>query len=123
MMTLSAPLLAKLANRLAPANEGFNLGLARRFKAALGIPVTSVGGFHTGEAMARAISDGFCDAVSVGRAMLADPLLYRHLREGKRGPECVYCNGCIARIGGRPATCYHPRVRRERDAMLAREAP
>ena len=53
--------------------------------------------------------------------MIADPLLYRHLREGTAGPRCVFCNACVARVGGRPVDCYHPDVRVEKDRMLAAE--
>jgi len=31
----------------------------------------------------------------------------------------VFCNACVGRIGSEELDCYHPRVRREKDAMLA----
>ena len=111
--------LAKLAERLWPYREGFNLPYAEAFRARLRIPVVCVGGFRTGAAMEAALTSGRCDAVSVARAMIADPLLYRHLREGTSGPRCELCNGCIARAGSRPIDCYSPTIRREKDEMLA----
>jgi hypothetical protein len=51
--------------------------------------------------------------------MIADPLLYRHLREGTSGPRCELCNGCIARAGSLPIDCYSPSIRRQKDEMLA----
>ncbi len=81
-----------------------------------------VGGFLTREAMEAAIARGDCDIVSAGRAFIADPLLYRHLKENEPGPRCVDCNACIGHLGARPADCYHPQVRAEKDAMLARLA-
>ncbi len=111
--------LAAVANRLWPPQEGFNLDFARQFKQALKIPVICVGGFHSRAAMEQAIESGACDAVSIARAMIADPFLVKHLREGTSGPQCDFCNGCIARAGGRPVDCYNPRLRPQRAAMLA----
>src|SRR3546814_78835 len=88
----------------------------------LSIPVICVGGFLTREAMEAALARGRCDIVSAGRAFIADPLLYRHLRDREPGPRCVDCNACIGLLGAQPVDCYHPRVRAEKDAMLARLA-
>jgi hypothetical protein len=60
-------------------------------------------------------------AISCGRAFIADPFLYRHLRDGVTGPTCVFCNACVGRIGSQGLDCFHPRVRAEKDAMLAAE--
>jgi hypothetical protein len=102
--------------------EGFNAHLARRFKEALDIPVVCVGGWQHRDAIERALADGDCDAVSMARGMIADPLLYRHLLEDGSGkPSCVYCNACVGRAGGMPTDCYHPGVRGERDSVLREE--
>jgi 2,4-dienoyl-CoA reductase-like NADH-dependent reductase (Old Yellow Enzyme family) len=112
--------VAALASNLAwRPSEGFNLRYARRFKEALRIPVLCVGGFVTRDAMEAALAAGACDAVASGRAFIADPWLYRHLREGSAGPKCVFCNACVGQIGTRELDCFHPRVRAEKDAMLA----
>jgi 2,4-dienoyl-CoA reductase-like NADH-dependent reductase (Old Yellow Enzyme family) len=111
--------LAALLERVWPYREGYNLPYAEAFKRRLTIPVICVGGFRTAAAMEAAIRAQRCDAVSVARAMIADPLLYQHLREGTSGPRCELCNGCIARAGARPIDCYSPSIRREKDAMLA----
>ena len=71
--------------------------------------------------MEAAIRQGKCDAVSAGRAFIADPYLYRHMRDNKPGPRCVDCNACVGHLGAQPAECYHPIVKAEKDAMLARE--
>jgi len=113
------PVVALACNLIWRRREGFNLRYARAFKRKLSIPVICVGGFLTREAMEAAIAKGLCDIVSAARAFIADPLLYRHLREGERGPRCVYCNACVGHIGAQPVDCYHPAVRAEKDAMLA----
>jgi 2,4-dienoyl-CoA reductase-like NADH-dependent reductase (Old Yellow Enzyme family) len=114
----SRPLLAFAFDRLWPHREGFNLGYTARFKAALSVPVLCVGGFRTRRAMASAIRDGACDAVSCARAMIADPFLYQHLLAGEPGPRCDVCNACIARAGRLPVDCYHPAVGRAKARML-----
>ncbi len=118
-MRLGWPLFALVFNLLWWHYQGFNLKYARRFKQRLSMPVICVGGFRSRAAMERAIADGLCDAVSCARSMIANPYLYRHLRSGESGPRCVFCNACIGRVGGLPVDCYHPRVRAEKDRMLA----
>lgn len=110
--------LAKFANRRWPAQQGFNLDFARRFKAALSAPVISVGGFYEARAMREAIAGGAADAVSIARAMVADPFLYRHLRDGTAGPRCDYCNQCVARGGREGLRCVNPHLQESRAAML-----
>ncbi len=116
------PILALVFNLVFPPREGFNLRYARAFKRKLAIPVICVGGFLTRAAMEAAIRQGECDIVSAGRAFIADPLLYRHVRDNEPGPRCVDCNACVGHLGAQPAECYHPRVKAEKDAMLARLA-
>jgi 2,4-dienoyl-CoA reductase-like NADH-dependent reductase (Old Yellow Enzyme family) len=110
-MTLSRPLMSAFMNWCWPAQEGFNAHLAAQFKQRLAIPVICVGGFHSLDAINNAIANGSCDAVSIGRAMIADPSLYRHLRIGTSGPKCNYCNRCLARAGTQPIDCYNDAVR------------
>jgi 2,4-dienoyl-CoA reductase-like NADH-dependent reductase (Old Yellow Enzyme family) len=120
-MRLSKGVLAALSNRLWPHSEGFNLAYAEQFKRALKIPVICVGGFNGPQAMAEAIGAGQCDAVSIARAMIADPYLVRHIRKEERGPECRFCSACLAHIGTQPVGCFHPEVSKERAVMVERE--
>jgi 2,4-dienoyl-CoA reductase-like NADH-dependent reductase (Old Yellow Enzyme family) len=115
------PAFALGSNVLWRHREGFNLEYARRFKEALGIPIICVGGFLSRQRMEAAIAGGSCDAVSCGRAFIADPFFYRHLKEDVSGPRCVFCNACVGRIGSQELDCFHPRVRSEKDAMLREE--
>jgi 2,4-dienoyl-CoA reductase-like NADH-dependent reductase (Old Yellow Enzyme family) len=118
----AAPLVERVAARLAPGSEGFNLPYAERFTRALDIPVIANGGFHSGIAMDGAIRSGSCDAISAARAFVADPYLFRTVtgHADPDGPVCGYCNGCIARFGGQPIDCYSPAIRARKDAMLRR---
>jgi 2,4-dienoyl-CoA reductase-like NADH-dependent reductase (Old Yellow Enzyme family) len=112
------PLLAVVFDLLWKPREGFNLPFTEVFKTRLSIPVICVGGFLTRAAMEAAIAQGRCDIVSAGRAFIADPFLYRHLRDNEPGPRCVNCNACIGHLGAQPADCYHPIVGAEKRAML-----
>ncbi len=114
-------LMAPVSNLLWKKQEGFNLRYAQQFKNKLTIPVICVGGFQTPQAMERAILNGQCDAISSARAFNADPFLVKHLRENKKGPECEFCSSCLAHIGASPVNCYNPRIKPERDRMLAIE--
>lgn len=116
-----APVVERVAERLRPPMEGFNLPQAELFRQALYVPVICVGGFHTKDGMEAAISSGKVDAVSAARAMIADPYLYRNVIQAAADrPVCGYCNGCIARFGGMPIDCYSDDIRAERDAMIDR---
>jgi 2,4-dienoyl-CoA reductase-like NADH-dependent reductase (Old Yellow Enzyme family) len=120
-MRLTKGILAALSNWLWPHSEGFNLAYAEQFKRTLKIPVICVGGFSGSQAMAEAINKGQCDAVSIARAMIADPYLVRHIRNQEPGPECRFCSACLAHIGTRSVDCFHPEVRMQRTLMLQRE--
>lgn len=124
-MKIGRPLLGALLNLWRPARQGFNLQYAKRFKARLSIPVICVGGFHELDEINRAIGAGECDAVSIGRAMIADPSFYRNLRVGTSGPKCDYCNRCLAVAGTRRIDCYNDAVRRRplQSSELRRRAP
>lgn len=118
---LLAPLLEWWLGRVAGYSEGFNLGYSKQFKRALKIPVICVGGFVHQDAMERAIAEGDCAMVSLARALIADPFLYRHMQEGVQGPVCDFCNACYARAASLPVDCYNEQVSALKQRML-REA-
>lgn len=105
------PMIATGFNFLWPPKEGFNTLHAARFKKAIKIPVICVGGFISGEKMEESIKAGRCDAVSSARAMIADSELFRHVKDGVKGPQCDWCNACIARAGRLPVDCYNKKVK------------
>ena len=120
-MLALAPIIEHAAEHLAPGGEGFNLPQAEQFTAQLDIPVICVGGFHTAAGMKSAIETNQCDAVSAARAFIADPYLFQNVQTPTPGrPVCGYCNGCIARFGGKPIDCYNDEIRTQLDLMLRR---
>lgn len=63
------------------------------------IPVTAVGRLEP-EVADKAIAEGKCDFIALGRKLLADPELPKKISEGR--PEnirpCIYCYACVSQI-------------------------
>jgi len=78
-------------------SEGWFLHLSRQVKEVVGVPVISGGLLTTPEVAEKAISEGYCDAVFIGRQLIADPEWPRKVREGRTGEIrlCIACNECI----------------------------
>ncbi len=91
--------------------EGINLGFARAFKEATGIPVIANGGFQRRAAIHGALQRGDCDMVSLARSLIANPDLVRQFQRGTAFPAnpCTFCNKCVGRTGTSPLGCYDPR--------------
>jgi 2,4-dienoyl-CoA reductase-like NADH-dependent reductase (Old Yellow Enzyme family) len=117
-MGLTAPLVDWYFNKISKFKEAFNLDYAKQFTQALTVPVICVGGFVNKETMSQALIQGDCDMVAVARGFIADPYLYRNLKENIQGPKCNYCNACFARPGVKPLTCYESTVSKQREDML-----
>ena len=100
------------------ASGGEHAGLAGAIKAHLTIPVIAVGGMDNPENAQKAIEEGKCDLVAVGRGLIADPDLPKKVIEGR--PEdivdCFACDeGCYGNLrAGKPISCQqNPDVGRE----------
>ena len=65
---------------------------------------------------------GVITSYSIHYTKLYD-FFFAHTRDRIAGPRCVDCNACVGHLGARPADCYHPYVRSEKDAMLSRLEP
>jgi 2,4-dienoyl-CoA reductase (NADPH2) len=91
--------------------EGMNLPDARRIREAVGIPVICTGGFQTAAIIRTAIEDGWCDAVSIARGLVANPDLPLIFQRGVGRPPnpCTYCNNCLANAVENPLGCYDER--------------
>lgn len=81
--------------------QGFNVGLARKIKEVVGVPVIGVGRFSDPRVMDEAVARGDADLIAVGRQHLADPDFLNNALAGQ--PEktlfCLACNqGCIERL-------------------------
>jgi len=90
--------VGRLLIRTYPFQEAFFLPLARRFRAALRLPLMLLGGITRLETMERALAEGF-EFVALGRALIRDPDLVRRMQSGElSGSRCVPCNRCVVEM-------------------------
>jgi 2,4-dienoyl-CoA reductase-like NADH-dependent reductase (Old Yellow Enzyme family) len=81
-----------------PFHEAVFLPQARRFRAALRVPLMLLGGITRIETMQQALAEGF-DFVALGRALIRDPDLVLRMKSGElQGSRCVPCNRCIVEM-------------------------
>jgi 2,4-dienoyl-CoA reductase (NADPH2) len=88
--------------------EGINAEAAREIKRHLKIPVLVTGGFQTASIIRRYIGEGYCDAVSIARALVANNDLVKIFASGKDIPDrpCTHCNKCLVNAIKNPLGCY-----------------
>jgi 2,4-dienoyl-CoA reductase-like NADH-dependent reductase (Old Yellow Enzyme family) len=88
--------------------EGIALRDARAIKQAVSIPVLCTGGFQTRSVVETAIDRGDCDAVTIGRPLIANPNLVELWRQGHDTPPnpCTYSNKCLINQLENPLGCY-----------------
>lgn len=78
--------------------EAFFLPLARRFRAALSLPLMLLGGVTRLETMQAALDEGFA-FIAMGRGLIRDPDLVLRMRRGEAaGSRCVPCNRCVVEM-------------------------
>ena len=71
---------------------------ARRFRAALDLPLILLGGITDLAAMEQAMSEGF-EYVAMGRALLREPDLLRRIAADRATTsQCIHCNICMSTI-------------------------
>ena len=102
--------------------EGVSAADARAIRQAVGIPVICTGGFQRASFVRRMLDDGYCDAVSIARALIATPDLVQVWAAGHDLPErpCTYCNKCLVNVLENPIGCYEvARFDGDYDAMIA----
>ena len=114
MAIFRTPLLGALFSkywrmRRGPLIEGINAELAREIKRRVTVPVLTTGGFQHAHLIARVIREGWMDAVSIARPLIANPDLPQILQR-QNGPdpgkECTYCNKCLLNDLENPLGCY-----------------
>jgi 2,4-dienoyl-CoA reductase-like NADH-dependent reductase (Old Yellow Enzyme family) len=111
-LRLGFKLTARRFLRTYPFAEAFFLPDARRFRAALRLPLILLGGINRLDTVERALAEGF-DFVALGRALLREPRLVTRWRSGDRGDAtCTHCNKCIPTIyAGTHCVLVAPRER------------
>lgn len=97
--------------------KGYNLELAKQLKAAVNIPVFCAGRMDDVDMCEKAIAEGYCDGISLGRATLADPRLAKKVEMGI--PEeihpCISCQNCMHTTfaNGSPTCAVNPTAMKE----------
>jgi 2,4-dienoyl-CoA reductase-like NADH-dependent reductase (Old Yellow Enzyme family) len=101
--------------------EGLSLPDCRVIKKAVPVPVICTGGFQTASKIRKAIADGDCDGVSMGRTLVANNDLVHQFAAGRDEAErpCTYCNKCLVHVVEHPIGCYEEKRYPNREAMLA----
>jgi 2,4-dienoyl-CoA reductase-like NADH-dependent reductase (Old Yellow Enzyme family) len=109
------------ASRTTEQLEAASLDDARRIKEAVSIPVVVTGGFQRASLIRDAIERGSCDAVAIGRGLIANNDLVRMFAEGRdEAPRpCTYCNKCLYAVLESPLGCYDERRYDSREEMIA----
>lgn len=78
--------------------EAFFLPLARRFRAALSLPLMLLGGVTRLETMQAALDEGF-SFLAMGRGLIRDPDLVLRMQRGEAAASrCVPCNRCVVEM-------------------------
>jgi 2,4-dienoyl-CoA reductase-like NADH-dependent reductase (Old Yellow Enzyme family) len=96
---------ARLLMRNYAFEEAFFLPMARRFRAAVRLPLMLLGGVNEQTTMERALAEGF-DLLALGRALIRQPDLVRRIEAGDfDGSLCTHCNRCVAYVGHAPTRC------------------
>lgn len=81
-----------------PFEEAYFLPMARRFRAALAMPLVLLGGVNRLDTVRGALAEGF-DFVALGRSLLREPeLIARWQRGDTTDATCIHCNKCIPTI-------------------------
>ncbi len=96
---------ARLLMRNYAFEEAFFMPLARRFRAAVRMPLMLLGGVNQQATMEGAVGEGF-ELLALGRALIRQPDLVQRIAAGDfDGSLCTHCNRCVAYVGHAPTTC------------------
>jgi 2,4-dienoyl-CoA reductase-like NADH-dependent reductase (Old Yellow Enzyme family) len=97
-LRLGVKLAGRRFLRSYPFEEAYFLPQARRFRAALRLPLVRLGGINRLETMEQAVEEGFA-FVAMARALLREPDLVNRMRAGTASEaSCNHCNKCMPTI-------------------------
>jgi 2,4-dienoyl-CoA reductase-like NADH-dependent reductase (Old Yellow Enzyme family) len=97
-MRLPFRLVSRRFLRSYPFEEAFFLPNARRFRAALTMPIILLGGINERATIEGALNEGF-EFVAMARALLREPDLVNRMQQGSASTGiCIHCNKCMPTI-------------------------
>ncbi|MEQ9359145.1 NADH:flavin oxidoreductase [Coleofasciculus chthonoplastes] len=88
--------------------KGDHIDRSHSIKQSVHIPVLCTGGFQTATYIRQVIHGGYCDGVTLARALIANPDLVQQFAQGKDSPDqpCSYCEKCRINLVENPLGCY-----------------
>jgi 2,4-dienoyl-CoA reductase-like NADH-dependent reductase (Old Yellow Enzyme family) len=103
--------------------EAVSSQYSKEIKKNVSVPIINTGGYQDGRVIRRVITEGYTDAVSIARPLIANRDLPQILASGRELPDkpCSFCNRCLVNAIVNPLGCYD--VRRfdgDHDAMVAK---
>ncbi|HWS70527.1 MAG TPA: hypothetical protein VN605_00370, partial [Thermoanaerobaculia bacterium] len=99
--------------------EGVCYEEAGEFRKRLKVPIINTGGYQSGALIRKVISEGYVDAVSIARPLIANnnlPLILKAGAEPQR--PCTFCNRCLVNAIANPLGCYEPRRFSSHEEMI-----
>jgi len=103
--------------------EAVSSEYSREIKKNVSVPIINTGGYQDGRVIRRVISEGYTDAVSIARPLIANRDLPQILESGRDLPDkpCSFCNRCLVNAIVNPLGCYDARrFDGDHDAMVAK---
>jgi 2,4-dienoyl-CoA reductase-like NADH-dependent reductase (Old Yellow Enzyme family) len=102
--------------------EAVSSEYSKEIKKNVQVPIINTGGYQDAGVIRRVIAEGYTDAVSIARPLIANRTLPQVFADGKDLPEkpCSFCNRCLVNAIANPLGCYD--VRRyggDHEAMVA----
>ncbi|MCH3963527.1 MAG: FAD-dependent oxidoreductase [Clostridium sp.] len=100
--------------------NGIYLPFARILKRSLDVPIIAAGRMDDPDVALKAVQEGYCDIIGLGRPLLADPYLPSKVKRGKieKIRPCLSCHeGCMGRLakGGSLSCAVNPACGREKN--------
>jgi 2,4-dienoyl-CoA reductase-like NADH-dependent reductase (Old Yellow Enzyme family) len=121
---LFRPIVSLFWNRTKKSHpvQAVSAEYSREIKKNVTVPIINTGGYQDAKVIRRVISEGYTDAVSIARPLIANRDLPETLQSGEDLPAkpCTFCNRCLVNAPANPLGCYD--VRRfdgDHDAMIA----
>jgi 2,4-dienoyl-CoA reductase-like NADH-dependent reductase (Old Yellow Enzyme family) len=103
--------------------EAVSSEYSKEIKKNVSVPIINTGGYQDGRVIRRVINEGYTDAVSIARPLIANRDLPRILESGRDLPDkpCSFCNRCLVNAIANPLGCYDARrFDGDHDAMVAK---
>jgi len=102
--------------------EAVSSEYSKEIKKNVTVPIINTGGYQDASVIRRVIAEGYTDAVSIARPLIANRSLPQVFASGGDLPDkpCSFCNRCLVNAVANPLGCYD--VRRfggDHDAMVA----